>query len=54
MEEELAEDIRQALPDARLARVPMEEAAQRLDLNRTTLYQVYLPDADDTTRARAA
>lgn len=44
MEEELAEDIREALPSARVARVPMEEAADRLGLNRTTLYQVYLPD----------
>lgn len=38
----LVEDIKEALAAARLAGIPMEEAAKRLGLNRTTLYQVYL------------
>lgn len=40
--EDLADDIKEALAAARLAGVPMEEAAELLGLNRTTLYQVYL------------
>lgn len=45
--EKTAEDIRKALAAAKVAGVPMTEAAERLDLNRTTLYQVYL-DAETT------
>lgn len=44
VEQALADDIREALAAARLAKVPMEEAATRLGLNRTTLYQVYLDE----------
>lgn len=41
-DEQLVGDIKEALAAARLAGIPMEEAATRLGLNRTTLYQVYL------------
>lgn len=37
-----AEDVKKVLAEARVAGVPMGEAANRLGLNRTTLYQVYL------------
>lgn len=50
-ERELADDIREAVAAARLAKVPMGEAATRLGLNRTTLYQVYLDDAQPTGQA---
>lgn len=50
----LADDIREALEAARLARIPMEEAAQRLGLNRTTLYQVYLVDEKAPAERSAA
>jgi hypothetical protein len=52
-EELLAEDIREAVAAARLARVPMEEAAELLDLNRTTIYQVYLDQPDSRQPAAA-
>lgn len=42
----LVEDIKEALAAARVAGIPMEEAAQRLGLNRTTLYQVYLDPSE--------
>lgn len=55
LEEELAEEISGLLPAARLSKVSMEEAAKRLGLNRTTLYQVYLPsDARRTARSPAS
>lgn len=55
MQDELAEDIREAMPDVRLCKsIPIEEAAQRLGLNRTTIYQVYLADGDEQPTARAA
>lgn len=38
----MALEIKGALEAARVARVPMEEAAGLLGMNRTTLYQVYL------------
>lgn len=40
--ETLAEEIKETLAAARVTGVPMTEAAKRLGLNRTTLYQVYL------------
>jgi DNA invertase Pin-like site-specific DNA recombinase len=45
-DERLVDDIKEALAAARLAGIPMEEAAKRLGLNRTTLYQVYLDPSD--------
>lgn len=41
-EDELREEVREAVAEARLAKLPMQEVADLLDLNRTTLYQVYL------------
>jgi hypothetical protein len=55
MEEELAEDIVSVLPGVKVSSVPMEEAADRLGLNRTTIYQVYLPRVQPAApRASAA
>jgi ribosome-binding protein aMBF1 (putative translation factor) len=46
-DEELVEAIKRALAAARvIGGIPMEEAADRLGLNRTTLYQVYLDSPD--------
>lgn len=45
-DERWTEDVKEALSAARLAGIPMEEAADRLGLNRTTLYQVYLDPSD--------
>lgn len=45
-DEQLVGDIKEALAAARLAGIPMEEAANRLGLNRTTLYQVYLDPSE--------
>lgn len=42
----LVQDIKEALAAARVAGIPMEEAANRLGLNRTTLYQVYLDPSE--------
>lgn len=53
LEEELAEDTIELLPAVKVSRVSMEEAAKRLGLNRTTLYQVYLPRADNPARGSA-
>jgi hypothetical protein len=45
--EELVDEIKEALLEAKLVGgIPMEEAADRLHLNRTTLYQVYLDSPD--------
>lgn len=45
--EELVDEIKQALAEAKVVGgIPMEEAADRLCLNRTTLYQVYLDSTD--------
>lgn len=50
--EKLAEEIKEALEAVRLVGgITMDEAADRLGLNRTTLYQVYL---DDEQPARPA
>lgn len=51
--EALAKDIKEALAAARVAGIPMEEAAKRLGLNRTTLYQVYLDAADEPASSPA-
>lgn len=45
-DEKWTEDVKQVLAEARVAGIPMEEAATRLGLNRTTLYQVYLDSPD--------
>lgn len=45
-DEKLVGEIKEALAAARLAGIPMEEAANRLGLNRTTLYQVYLDPSE--------
>lgn len=45
-DEKWTEDVKEALAAARLASIPMEEAAERLGLNRTTLYQVYLDPSE--------
>jgi transcriptional regulator of acetoin/glycerol metabolism len=45
-DEKWTEDVKEALSAARLAGIPMEEAAERLGLNRTTLYQVYLDPSE--------
>jgi transcriptional regulator of acetoin/glycerol metabolism len=46
-DEQMVEDIKEALAAARVVGgIPMEEAAERLGLNRTTLYQVYLDPTD--------
>lgn len=45
--EKLVEDIKEAVAAARLVGgIPMEEVADRLNLNRTTLYQVYLDPSE--------
>lgn len=52
--ETLKDDIKEAVAAARLAGIPMEEAAQRLGLNRTTIYQVYLDTADPQRQSAPA
>lgn len=52
--EDLAGAIRETLAVARVAGVPMTEAAERLGLNRTTLYQVYLNAKNSPGRASPA
>lgn len=52
--EQLVEDIKEAVAAARVVGgISMEEVADRLNLNRTTLYQVYL-DPDDRREPRTA
>jgi DNA-binding NtrC family response regulator len=41
LEEELARDTKKAISHARRDNVPMTEAADRVGLERTTIYQVY-------------
>ena len=53
MQAELADDIADAIPDVKVSNLSMDEAAERLGLNRTTIYQVYMPD-DNGATARAA
>ena len=51
-EAKLRKDIEEALPAVKIAGVSRSEAADRIGLNRTTLYQVYIPDSSRASKKR--
>lgn len=51
-EVKLRKDIEAALPRTKIAGVPHTEAADRIGLNRTTIYQVYIPDSSRASKKR--